>query len=88
MRWTVEDEINLCQWVTDVGFRLVYLPQYEQWGYYHIEKPNEIIGGFDKLVDLKQHLVKMKGDNKNVRVVSEGQFQQAVGKAMRSRKLH
>lgn len=43
--WTVQDEINLCKWVDDRGFKLVYLPQVEQWGFYHVDKPQEINGG-------------------------------------------
>lgn len=78
MRWTVEDEINLVKWVEASGFRIVYLPEVEQWGFYHIDKPREINGGFERLVDLKQHLVNLKGDKKNVLVVSEGDFQRAV----------
>ena len=86
--WTVEDEINLCKWVDDRGFRLVYLPQVEQWGFYHVDKPQEISGGFEKLVDLKQYLVKLKGDNANVRIVSEGDFQRAVETLGRVSKYH
>ncbi len=87
-RWTVEDEINLCKWVEATGFRLCYMPQVEQWGYYHIDKPKEINGGFHKLVDLKQHLVNMKGDNKNVQIISEGDFQRAVETLRRISKYH
>lgn len=87
-RWTVEDEINLCKWVEAKGFRLCYMPEVEQWGFYHIDKPREINGGFEKLVDLKQHLVNLKGDKKNVLIVSEGDFQRAVAEAGRLRKFH
>lgn len=68
--WTIQDEINLCKWVDDRGFKIVYLPQVEQWGFYHVAKPQEINGGFNKLVELKQHLVNLKGDNLNVQIVS------------------
>lgn len=77
-QWTVQDEINLCKWVDDRGFKIVYLPEVEQWGFYHVAKPQEINGGFNKLVELKQHLVNLKGDNVNVQIVSEGDFQRAV----------
>lgn len=88
MRWTVEDEINLVRWVESKGLRLCYMPEVEQWGFYHIDKPREINGGFEKLVDLKQHLVNLKGDNKNVLIVSEGDFQRAVEKIGGLPKLH
>lgn len=77
-RWTVQDEINLIEWVDAMGFRIVYLPQLEQWGFLHSSKPKEINAGFEKLVDLKQHLVNLKGEKRNVQVVSEGDFQRAV----------
>lgn len=79
--WTVKDEINLHKWVDDKGFKIVYLPQVEQWGFYHVDKPQEINGGFDKLVDLKQHFVKLKGDNLNVQIVSEAELQQELERA-------
>lgn len=88
MRWTVEDEINLVSWVDARGFRLVYLPEVEQWGFYHIDKPKEINGGFEKLVELKQYLANLKGEKKNVQVVSEGDFQRALERAGRVRKYH
>lgn len=88
MRWTVEDEINLVSWVGARGFRLVYLPEVEQWGFYHIDKPKEINGGFEKLVELKQYLANLKGEKKNVQVVSEGDFQRALERAGRVRKYH
>lgn len=79
--WTVEDEINLCKLVDDRGFKIVYIPAVEQWGFYHVDKPQEIIGGFDKLVYLKQHFVKLKGDNLNVQIVSEAELQQELERA-------
>jgi len=88
MRWTVQDEINLQHWIDDMGIQIVYLPQVYQWGYVHKDKPKEIIGGFPHMSDLKQHLVNLKGDNKNVLIVSEGDFQRAVEKAGRVRKPH
>lgn len=81
MKWTVQDEINLCKWIDDRGFHLVYLPQVKQWGFYHVDNPQEINGGFDKLVDLKQHFVNLKGDNANVQVVSEGELHEALERA-------
>ena len=36
--WTVQDEINLCKWVDDRGFKLVYIPQVVQW---HHTQTNE-----------------------------------------------
>lgn len=86
--WTVQDEINLCKWVDDRGFKIVYMPQVEQWGFYHVAKPQEIDGGFHSLVDLKQHLVNLKGDRLNVQVVSEGDFLRAVETARGISNLH
>lgn len=79
--WTVQDEINLCKWVDDRGFKIVYLPQVEQWGFYHVAKPQEINGGFEKLVDLKQHFVKLKGDNANVQIVSAAELHAELERA-------
>ncbi len=79
--WTVQDEINLCKWVDDSGFKIVYLPSVEQWGFYHVAKPQEINGGFERLVDLKQHFVKLKGDNLNVFVVSEKELRAELERA-------
>ncbi len=60
---------------------MVYMPQVEQWGFYHVDKPQEINGGFDKLVDLKQHFVKLKGGNNYVQVVSEAELREALERA-------
>lgn len=79
--WTVQDEINLCKWIDDRGFKMVYLPEIEQWGFYHVAKPQEISAGFDKLVDLKKYFVKLKGDSVDVQVVSEGEFHEALERA-------
>lgn len=80
-QWTVQDEINLFKWVDDRGFKIVYLPQVEQWGFYHVAKPQEINGGFDKLVELKQHFVKLKGDNVHVQTVSQAELHQELERA-------
>jgi len=80
-QWTVQDEINLCKWVDDRGFKIVYLPEVEQWGFYHVAKPQEINGGFNKLVELKQHLVNLKGDKVNVQIVSQAELHEALGRA-------
>lgn len=87
-RWTVQDEINLQRWVEAKGFRIVYLPEFEEYGFVHMSKPHEINGGFKRLVDLKQYFVNLKGENKNVQIVSEGEFHKAVEDARRVRKLH
>lgn len=87
-RWTVQDEINLQRWVEAKGFRIVYMPEVEEYGFVHMSKPNEINGGFKRLVDLKQHFVNLKGENKNVQIVSEGEFLKAVEDARRVQKLH
>lgn len=79
--WTVQDEINLCAWVDGRGFKIVYLPQVEQWGFYHVDKPQEINGGFEKLVELKQHFVKLKGDNANVQIVSATELREELERA-------
>lgn len=79
--WTVQDEINLCKWVDDRGFKIVYLPEIEQWGFYHVSKKHEINAGFERLVDLKQHFVKLKGDNANVQVVSQAELHEALERA-------
>lgn len=80
-KWTVQDEINLQRWVEAKGFKIVYMPEVEEYGFIHKDKPNEINGGFSRLVDLKQHFVNLKGENKNVQIVSEGEFQQALERA-------
>jgi hypothetical protein len=80
-QWTVQDEINLCKWVDARGFKLVYLPQVEQWGFYHVDKPQEINGGFNKLVELKQHFVNLKGDNLNVQIVQAAELHQELERA-------
>jgi hypothetical protein len=80
-KWTVEDEINLCKWVDAKGFKIVYLPQVEQWGFYHVAKPQEINGGFNKLVELKQHFVNLKGDNLNVQIVSAAELHEELERA-------
>lgn len=85
--WTVEDEINLCKWVDDRGFKIVYLPSEKEWGFTHKDKPQEVNGGFKHLSDLKQYLVNLKGDKKNVRIVSQGDFQQEMEKAWKLRVL-
>ncbi len=77
-RWTPQDEINLQRWIDDRGIKLVYLPGDKQWGYTEASEPKDINGGFRHLSELKQHLVKLKGDNKNVQIVSEGDFHGAV----------
>lgn len=87
MDWTVEDEINLHKWINDKGFKIVYLTQEKEWGFYHDEKPTEINGGFQHMSDLKQHFVNLKGDNKNVRIVAQGNFLEEVEKARRLQKL-
>ncbi len=88
MRWTVEDEIQLHKWIEAKGFKIVYLPQVAEWGYIHPSEPTEIIAGFNHLSKLKQYFANMKGDNKNVLLVSEGDFKQAIQKEMRRKKLH
>lgn len=80
-QWTVQDEINLQRWVEAKGFRIVYLPQVEEWGFIHESKPNEINGGFNKLVDLKQHFVNLKGENKNVQIVQAAELHEALERA-------
>lgn len=79
--WTVQDEINLCKWVDDRGFKIVYVPNKKQWGFYHVGKPQELNLGFDSLVDLKQYFVKLKGDNQNVQVVSANELHEALERA-------
>jgi inhibitor of KinA sporulation pathway (predicted exonuclease) len=59
----------------------------QQWGYTHKDKPHVINGGFKHLSELKQHLVNLKGEKKNVRVVSEGDFHRAVEDARKVQKL-
>ncbi len=86
--WTVQDEINLCKWVDDRGFKIVYIPAVEEWGFYHVDKPGEINGGFEKLVELKQYFVNLKGDNKNVQIISEGDFHGALERARNLPKYH
>ncbi len=88
MTWTVNDELNLQAWVDKMGFKIVYLTKEHVWGYAHNDKPNEINGGFPNLSDLKQHFVNLKGENKNVRVVSQIEFQQEMEKARKLQKLH
>lgn len=88
MRWTVQDEIELCKWVDDAGYSIVYLPQVEEWGFIHRQKPQEINGGFNSLLDLKQHLANLKGVKRDVRIVSESNFYKEVEKARNIRKLH
>ena len=85
--WTVDDEIQLQRWVDAKGFKLVYLPSEKEWGFTHKDKPQEVNGGFKHLSDLKQHLVKLKGDNTNVRIVSQGDFQQEMEKTWKLREL-
>lgn len=87
MRWTAEDEINLHQWIENRGFQIVYLPEVEEYGYIHKDKPQEINGGFKKFIDLKQHFVDLKGDKKNVKIVSESEFLQAMEYARKRRKI-
>ena len=86
-QWTVQDEINLCKWVEDKGFKMVYLPEVEQWGYYHVSNKHEINGVFSRLVDLKQHFVKLKGDQ-NVCIVLSKEDYQKVAQAGGVHKLH
>lgn len=86
-QWTVEDEINLIKWIDDSGFKLVYLPQVEQWGFIHRDKPKEINGGFDRLVDLKQHMVNLKGDKHVCIILSETDYQK-MAQARRVLNLH
>jgi hypothetical protein len=38
-------------------------------------------GGFEKLVDLKQHFVKLKGDNANVQIVSQAELHAELERA-------
>lgn len=80
-RWTVQDEINLQRWVEAKGFRIVYLPEVEEYGFIHKDKPQEINGGFKRLVDLKQHFVNLKGENKNVQIVQAAELHQALERA-------
>jgi len=87
MQWTVEDELQLQSWIDSKGFNIVYLPKEKSWGFYHDSKPTEINGGFTGLSDLKQYFVKLKGDNKNVRIVQEGNFLEEVEKARGLQKL-
>ena len=46
-----------------------------------MDKPQEINAGFDRLVDLKQHMVKLKGDNANVQIVSQAELHEALERA-------
>lgn len=87
-KWTVEDEINLIKWIDDKGFCLVFIPCVEQWGFIHKDKPQEINGGFDRLVDLKQHLVNMKGDNKDVCIILPKTDIEKMAQARRVLNLH
>ena len=87
MQWTVEDELQLQSWIDSKGFNIVYLPKENSWGFYHDSKPTEINGGFQHMSDLKQHFVNLKGDNKNVRIVAQGNFLEEVEKARRLQKL-
>lgn len=80
-KWTVQDEINLQRWVEAKGFRIVYLPEIEEYGFIHKDKPQEINGGFKCLVDLKQHFVNLKGENKNVQIVQAAELHQALERA-------
>ena len=80
-QWTVQDEINLCKWVDDRRFKLVYLSKVGQWGFYHVDTPEEINGGFERLVDLKQHFVKLKGENTNVQIVPKAELHEAMERA-------
>ena len=80
-KWTVQDEINLQRWVEVKGFRIVYLPEVEEYGFIHKDKPQEINGGFKRLVDLKQHFVNLKGENKNVQIVSQAELHEALERA-------
>lgn len=79
--WTVQDEINLQRWVEAKGFKIVYMPEVEEYGFIHKDKPQEINGGFKRLVDLKQHFVNLKGENKNVQIVSAAELHQALERA-------
>lgn len=81
MNWTAQDEINLHKWIEAKGFKIVYLPEVEQYGYTHDSGPQEINAGFNRLADLKQFFVNLKGDHKNVRIVSEGDFFTEMEKA-------
>ena len=85
--WTVEDEINLQKWVKQNGFEIVYLPKEQEWGFVQKDKPTEINGGFKHMSDLKQHFANLKGVNKNVRIVSQGDFHEEVEKARRLQQL-
>lgn len=87
-RWTPEDEINLQKWVEEKGFFIVYMPQVNQWGYYHRSNNEEIFAGFNHLSELKQHFVNMKGGNKIISIVSEGDFMGAVESLERRKRLH
>lgn len=87
-QWTVEDEINLIRWIDDKGFRLVFIPSVEQWGFYHVDKPKEINGGFDRLVDLKQYMVDLKGDNKGVCIILPKTDYENMAQARRVLNLH
>jgi len=87
-RWTTEDEINLQKWVRDKGFHIVFIPQVEEWGYFHKSNPKEIIAGFNHLSELKQHFVDLKGDRKLISVVSEGDFMGAVESLERRKRFH
>lgn len=79
--WTVQDEINLQRWVEAKGFKIVYMPEVEEYGFIHKDKPQEINGGFKRLVDLKQHFVNLKGENKNVQIVSAAELHQELERA-------
>lgn len=87
-KWTVQDEINLQHWVEASGFSIVYLPKDLEWGYIHSSEPDVIHGGFKNLSDLKQYFSDLKGDRRNVQVVSEGDFQRALEAAGRIQKFH
>jgi hypothetical protein len=86
-QWTVQDEINLIKWIDDKGFRLVFIPSVEEWGFYHVDKPTEINGGFDRLVDLKQYMVNLKGDTNVCIILPETDYQK-MAQARRVLNLH
>ena len=88
MRWTPQDDLNLVRWINEKGLKICWIEDVKQWGFYHVDKPYEINGGFHDLVDLKQHLVNLKGENKNVRIVSESSFYREMEKIGKLRKLH
>ena len=88
MQWSVEDEINFCKWFDSKGFKLCWLPQLEQWGYYHNDRPKVVMGGFNKLIELKQHLVDLKGERKNVSTISQDHAHKALEEIGGLPKLH